>query len=133
MDESLLCTAMAYSMGSERMNETLESLEVNDRPSNENFTMWRRALSFLRTDKALKSLDVILEGDETESGTDAESMISAFRIDINCGHIYFRRMHNSRIFASPANLKSKPRSGGGKPEQASANKGKGKECRRRLA
>jgi hypothetical protein len=83
MRESL-CTAMADRL---RMNETLETLELNERPMNENSAMWSRALSFLRTNKALKSLMVTLEDDETGSVTESmESMTqlcaSAFCIDI---------------------------------------------------
>jgi hypothetical protein len=81
MDESL-CTAMQNGLG---MNETLESLELNDYQSNENSAMWCRALCFLRTNKSLKSLMVTLEDDaETEYVPESmmEAYVSAFCIDI---------------------------------------------------
>jgi hypothetical protein len=57
------------------MNKTLESLELvhND---DKNVAMWCRSLSILRTNKALKSLMITLEGDVTES------YVSTFRIGI---------------------------------------------------
>jgi hypothetical protein len=63
MDESL-CTAMQDGLG---MNETLESLELTDCLCGESADMWCRALSFLRTNKALKSLRVTFHMDATES------------------------------------------------------------------
>jgi hypothetical protein len=49
------------------MNETLESLELDERLCDENADMWCRALSFLCTNKALKSLMVTLDRDATKS------------------------------------------------------------------
>jgi hypothetical protein len=73
MDESL-STAIKYGL---EMNETLESLELNQgRMCDATTDLWCRALSFLRTNKSLKSLTVTLEEDATES------RVSAFRIDI---------------------------------------------------
>jgi hypothetical protein len=73
MDESL-CTAMQNGLG---MNETLESLELsNVRLCDDNTALWCRDVSFLRTNKALKSLVVSVESGVTES------CLSAFRIDI---------------------------------------------------
>jgi hypothetical protein len=73
MDESL-CTAMQNGL---EANETLESLELNHvHVDDDNAAMWRRSLSFLRTNKALKSLMVTLQKDVTES------CISTFRLDI---------------------------------------------------
>jgi hypothetical protein len=55
MDESL-CTAMKDGLG---MNETLESLELKQiRLCDNNATLRCRTFSFLRTNKALKSLEV---------------------------------------------------------------------------
>jgi hypothetical protein len=64
MDESL-CTAMKDGLG---MNATLESLKLNDCLCDDNsFMVWCRALSFLRTNKALKSLMVNLDKNVPES------------------------------------------------------------------
>jgi hypothetical protein len=53
MDESL-CTAMQYGLGG---NTTLERLELNCvHMTDDTIDLWHRAFSFLRTDKALKSL-----------------------------------------------------------------------------
>jgi hypothetical protein len=73
IDESL-CTAMQNGLGT---NETLESLELKHvRLCDDTIDLWCRALSFLRTDKALKSLVVhVLRGV-------SESCLSAFRIII---------------------------------------------------
>jgi hypothetical protein len=72
MDESL-CTAMTDGLG---MNESLERLELdNVHLTDDDPDFWCRALSFLRLNKALKSLKITLTG-----GT--ESSISAFRINI---------------------------------------------------
>jgi hypothetical protein len=62
MDESL-STAMKDGLG---MNETLENLELSERLCDENSAMWCRALSFLRTNKTLKSLAVNLDNDVTK-------------------------------------------------------------------
>jgi hypothetical protein len=71
IDESL-CTAMQNGLGT---NETLESLTFTSIRSCENTaTLWYRAFSFLRTNKALKSLVV-----DVSHGV---SCISAFRIGI---------------------------------------------------
>jgi hypothetical protein len=72
MDESL-CTAMRNVLG---LNETLESLELKHVPLCDNNTaLWCRAFSFLRTNKALKSLTVDIQYSPV-------SFHSAFRIDI---------------------------------------------------
>jgi hypothetical protein len=61
------------------MNETLESLELANAPlSDDNADSWRRALSFLRTNKALKSLVCDVRYGVTES------CLSTFRCDIAC-------------------------------------------------
>jgi hypothetical protein len=72
MDESL-CAAIKYGLV---MNETLERLELDVRRFDENSAMWCRALSFLRTNKTLKSLMVTLDAGATES------CISTLRSDI---------------------------------------------------
>jgi hypothetical protein len=73
IDESL-CTAMQNGLG---MNGTLESLELNRvHLTDDNSDLWCRALSFLRTSKALKSLVVNVVMDVTES------CFAAFRTDI---------------------------------------------------
>jgi hypothetical protein len=61
MDKSL-CTAMQNGLG---MNETLESLELYQATLLD-ADLWHRALSFLRTNKVLKSLIVNVFGDATE-------------------------------------------------------------------
>jgi hypothetical protein len=73
LDESL-CTAMHNGIG---MNETLESLEFDGvRVTDDNVAMWCRSLSFLRTNKALKSFQVdVLHPAK-------ESCLSTFRIGI---------------------------------------------------
>jgi hypothetical protein len=73
MDESL-STAMKDGLG---MNETLEFLELDrvhlaDDPAD----LWCRAFSFLRTNKVLKTLIIVLDQDVTTFS------VSAFRIDI---------------------------------------------------
>jgi hypothetical protein len=69
-----LCTAMTDGL---QLNETLESLELNNVGlSNDNADFCCRAFSFLRTNKALKSLIVTLDMDVTRS------CVSAFCIDI---------------------------------------------------
>jgi hypothetical protein len=69
-----LCTATKDGLG---INETLESLELKCVPlCDDNSDLWYRALSFLHTNNALKSLVVTLDDDVTES------CLSAFRIDI---------------------------------------------------
>jgi hypothetical protein len=73
MEESV-CTAIRYGLG---MNTTIESLELNRVELNDNKSdLWCSALSFLRTNKALKSLVVNLKMDATES------RIAAFRTDV---------------------------------------------------
>jgi hypothetical protein len=68
-----LCTAMKDGLG---INETLESLELERVPlTDDNADLWCRAFSFLRTNKALKSLVV-------EMHHVTESCLSAFCIDI---------------------------------------------------
>jgi hypothetical protein len=69
MDESL-CTVMQNGLG---MNETLESLEITQAllDDEENAELWCRAFSFLRANKALKSLEIT-----------AESSVSVFRMYI---------------------------------------------------
>jgi hypothetical protein len=73
MDESL-CTAIKVGL---ETNETLESLELN-RVSlfDDNANLWCRTLSFLRTNKALKSLTIGLREDAQES------CVSTLRCDI---------------------------------------------------
>jgi hypothetical protein len=72
-DESL-CIAMKYGL---EKNATLEHLKFRFVPIHDEIAaLWCRALSFLRTNKALKSLQVrVLEGF-------TESCLSAFRIYI---------------------------------------------------
>jgi hypothetical protein len=73
MDESL-CTAMEYGL---RTNETLRELQLLDiRLRDDNFALWRRALSFLRVNKALRTLRITMEEGVTES------CASAFRMHI---------------------------------------------------
>jgi hypothetical protein len=73
MDESL-CTAIQNGLA---LNETLESLELKYIPLfDDNVNLWYRALSFLRSNKALKSLVVSMPEDCLES------CLSALRIDI---------------------------------------------------
>jgi hypothetical protein len=73
IDESL-STAIKDGLG---MNETLESLELNSvHLTDDNSALWCRAFSFLRVNKALKSLLIDLEDGVTES------CLSAFRIGI---------------------------------------------------
>jgi hypothetical protein len=72
--ENSLCTAMTNGLG---LNETLESLEIRDvNLCDDTAPSWCRALSFLRTNTALKSLGVVVRQGDTES------CLSAFRIDI---------------------------------------------------
>jgi hypothetical protein len=74
MDASL-CTAIKDGL---EWNETLESLEVKSIPlCDENAALWRRAFSFLRTNKAIKFLVV-----ETQSSVITKACLSAFRINI---------------------------------------------------
>jgi hypothetical protein len=73
MDESL-CTAIKNGLA---LHETLESLVLKYVPlCDDNATLWCRAFSFLRSNKALKSLEVVVPNDCMES------CLSAFRIDI---------------------------------------------------
>jgi hypothetical protein len=73
MDESL-STAIKDGLG---MNETLVTLELNNISlRDDNSELWCRALSFLRTNNALKSLTLNLDQDVTRS------CCSAFRIDV---------------------------------------------------
>jgi hypothetical protein len=72
--EKSLCTAMS---GGLRLNETLESLELRHASmSDDTAPLWCRALSFLRTNTALKSLEVVVR----QSASD--SCLSTFRVDI---------------------------------------------------
>jgi hypothetical protein len=75
MDDESLCTAITDGLG---MNERLECLELsNVYLRDDDFALWHRALSFLRTsNKALKSLAVGVQHGVTDS------CISAFRIEI---------------------------------------------------
>jgi hypothetical protein len=72
--EESMCTAMTDGLG---MNVTLESLELNYYAPilEENCALWNRAFSFLRTNKALKSLMV-----NVDCGASTESRFSIFRI-----------------------------------------------------
>jgi hypothetical protein len=73
MEESL-CTAMQNGLA---MNETLESLELNRlHLGDNNAHLWSRAFSFLRTNKALKSLVFGV------TGVPDSSCLSAFQIDV---------------------------------------------------
>jgi hypothetical protein len=73
MDEPL-STAMKDGLG---MNASLESLELElVHLTDANSDVWHRTFSFLRTNKALKSLMITLDQDVMES------CLSAFRIDI---------------------------------------------------
>jgi hypothetical protein len=65
MEESL-CTALKDGLG---MNETLESLELSYYAPllDENRALWNSAFSFLRTNKALKSLVINSQHGVTES------------------------------------------------------------------
>jgi hypothetical protein len=73
MDESL-STALRDGLG---MNETLESLELNSVPlCADNDDLFRRAFSFLRINKALKSMVVVVKDDAKES------FVSALRLDV---------------------------------------------------
>jgi hypothetical protein len=73
MDESL-CTAMQNALGT---NTTLESLELKQvRVTDDNSDLWRRALSFLRTNTALKYLVIDLNRNVTQSRA------ATFRTDI---------------------------------------------------
>jgi hypothetical protein len=73
IDEAL-CTAIKDGL---ELNETLESLDfMNVRLCDDNADVWRSALSFLHTNKALKSLKV-----NVQQGI-AESCLATFRIDI---------------------------------------------------
>jgi hypothetical protein len=59
------------------LNETLDGLELNRVAlCDDDAAIWCRAFSFLRTNKALKSLMLTVNFDTTES------CLSAFRIDI---------------------------------------------------
>jgi hypothetical protein len=74
MNESL-CTAMRNGL---EMNETLESLELRYVPlCDDNADLWCRALSFLRINKALKSMEIKLYHQDVTG-----SCVSAFLIDI---------------------------------------------------
>jgi hypothetical protein len=79
MDESL-CTAMEYGLG---MNETLRVLELHRiRLRDDNFALWCRALSFLRT-KALRVLRLFMEQGVTESCASAFCMRIAAMLQEN--------------------------------------------------
>jgi hypothetical protein len=89
-----LCTAIQDGLG---INETLESLELRCVPlCDDNADLWCRAFSFLRTNKAVKSLVVDMQNGFTES------CLSAFRIDIvtmlqentSLESLFFRRSWN---------------------------------------
>jgi hypothetical protein len=83
MDESL-SAAMKDGLG---MNVTLESLELNHVPlTNDNSYLWCRALSFLRTNKALKSLKI-----DVKHGV-AQSCVSTF-----CKHIAAMLQENTSL------------------------------------
>jgi hypothetical protein len=74
--EESLCTAINDGL---RMNETLESLELENVPlSDDKVDSWCRALSFHRINKALKSLVFDVQNGLTES------CLSALRSDIAC-------------------------------------------------
>jgi hypothetical protein len=73
IDESL-CIAIKNGL---EMNETLESLKINviDRLCDDTAALWCRALSFIRTNEALKSLEVTV-------AHDSALCLYTFRIDI---------------------------------------------------
>jgi hypothetical protein len=84
MDASL-CTAMKDGLG---MNATLESLVLTNVPLlDDNAYSWGRAFSFLRTNKALKSLQVDVDCDSS-----TESSVLAF-----CRHIAAALQDNSSL------------------------------------
>jgi hypothetical protein len=77
-EASSLSTAMKDGLG---MNKTLESLELTVRLCDENSAhIWCRALSFLRTNKALKSLVISLNAADAKESCVA----STLRSDIAC-------------------------------------------------
>jgi hypothetical protein len=82
MDESL-CTAMQDGL---EINETLSSLELNHCLCGENPELWCRALSFLRTNTALKSLTIAFNMDSTKSC-----------VDTLCGQIATMLQENSSL------------------------------------
>jgi hypothetical protein len=74
IDESL-CSAMQNGLG---MNTTLEYLKLDCvHLTDENYDLWSRALSFLRTNKVLKSLTVTIDEDETEYAAAFRTHIAA--------------------------------------------------------
>jgi hypothetical protein len=90
MDESL-STAIKDGFG---MNETLESLELHCvYLTDDKAALWCQALSFLRANKALKSLKVNVQDGVTES------CLSAF---VSMLWPYCKRMRHLRIFSSKA-------------------------------
>jgi hypothetical protein len=79
IDESL-CTAIKNGLG---MNETLETLELRRIPlCDDNSDLWCRALSFLPTNKALKSLMVALKVNLDIHISHGASRVSAVRLNI---------------------------------------------------
>jgi hypothetical protein len=95
MDESL-STAMKDGLG---MNETLENLDLSERLCDENSAMWCRALSFLRTNKALKSLTVTFDKDATNSCVSTLLSHTAAMLQENASleSLFIRRHHTSTI------------------------------------
>ena len=73
MDEIILCTAIKDGL---RMNSTLESLHLSFSLDLNNTALWCGALSFLRTNRALKSLSFTIHYGSTSS------CISSFRMDV---------------------------------------------------
>jgi hypothetical protein len=74
MNESL-CTAINYGLG---INETLESLKfIRVHVTDENSDLWRRALSFLGTNKTLKSFEVGVQCDVIGSFSTLRSYVAA--------------------------------------------------------
>jgi hypothetical protein len=71
-DRASLCTAMKDGL---KMNSTLESLDVSFDRVLRNATLWLGALSFLRTNKALKCLTLTINNHDTTG-------LSSFLIDI---------------------------------------------------
>jgi hypothetical protein len=96
MDE-VLSTAMKDGLG---MNETLERLEVHAAPMcDDSSALWYRALSFLRTNKALKSLSIPLEQDVTESCAYAFciDILAMLQDDVSLESLYIRSRDKSKV------------------------------------
>jgi hypothetical protein len=85
MDESL-CTAIEYGLGT---NETLGELELlNIRLRDDNFALWCRALSFLRVNKTLRVLTIVMVEGVTKSCASAFRMHIAAMLQENVALMY---------------------------------------------